>query len=308
MVPFVALALFVIRHREEPLTALLDVYEEKGYAVDRITIDGTLPPPPALEAAAAESDALLVIGPRQRAARTALSGPVVWRSDGRAIPAGWLPDLGPVAVRRFSETAALLHRRTGNLQPIAVLSQWMPRYLKLAERIEQILERQKEFVFRWSSDLLLREDMVRGLRSGLAAAIYIGHGRPTGWVGYRGTRLRHLVDQPGEPLGAVVSLCCQTASRRRTGLSFSEAIPLHGVAGAAFGSVTNTLHFNNTRWAVGLCTALNDGVTSLGEWIVKALPPNEQCVTDYRLLGDPLAPLVGTPEGIARAQAIEVYP
>lgn len=295
-------------HNWELLAPLLDAYDDKGYAVQRLTLNSALPPPSELVAVANDSDALLVIGPRQRSPRTVLPGPVVRLADGRAIPAGWLPDIGPDAVRLFGRTAAQLQRRAGSVQSIAVLSQWHPQYLKLAQRIERILRLQQTPVLRWSSDLLLREDMARGLRCGLAAAIYVGHGWPVGWVGYRGTRLQHLADQPGEPLGALLSLSCYTASRRRTGLSFAEGIPLYGIAGAAFGAVTSTLHFNNTRWAVRVCLALKTGVSTVGELIVAALPSTERSVTDYRLLGDPLAPLVGTADGLAQAQAIELYP
>lgn len=289
----------------QPLEPLLEAYAGRGVEVQRISTD--MPDAESLQRAADESDALLVVGSRKRSPRTALPGPVMERGDGTVIPAAWLPDVGAEKLRRFAETAARLHQREAATQPFAVLSQWHPQYLRLAGRIESLLHKQHKPVYRWTSDIVYRDDMARGLRAGLAAAVYVGHGRPVGWVGYYGTRIQHLQDIPGEPLGALLSLCCRTASRRRTPLSFSEAVPLSGVAGAAFGAVGPTLHLNNTRWAVAICSALQTGVRSIGELIVKALPPNLDAVADYRLMGDPLSPLLGTEAALAEAEKIAVY-
>ncbi len=295
----------IFAQRWQPLEPLLEAYAGRGFDVQRIT--GDMPDAESLQWAANESDALLIVGSRKRSPRTALPGPVARRSDGSLIPAAWLPDAGADALRRFSQTAARLHQRDAVNQPFAVLSQRHPQYLRLAGRIETLLHKQHKPVYRWTSDIVFRDDMARGLRAGLAAAVYVGHGRPIGWVGYYGTRIHHLQDIPGEPLGALLSLCCRTASRRRTPLSFSEAVPLSGVAGAAFGAVGPTLHLNNTRWAVAICSALQDGVRSIGELIVKALPPNLDAISDYRLMGDPLSPLFGTEAALTEAGKIAVY-
>lgn len=289
----------------QPLEPLLEAYAGRGFTVQRISSD--MPDAESLQSAADQSDALLVIGSRKRSPRTALPGPVISRSDGTIIPAAWLPYAGAERLRRFSETAAHLHRREAAVQPFAVLSQWHPQYLRLAGRMETLLHKQHKPVFRWTSDVVYRDDMARGLRSGLAAAVYVGHGRPVGWVGYYGTRIHHFEDIPGEPMGALLSLCCRTASRRRTPLSFSEAVPLSGIAGAAFGAVGPTLHSNNTRWAVSICSALQTGVRSIGELIVKALPSNPDAIADYRLMGDPLSPLLGAESALAQAEKIAVY-
>jgi hypothetical protein len=234
---------------------------------------------------------------------------VLRRSDGRLIPAGWLPDAGPDRLGRFARTAAAVHARRGATRSMAVLSQWNPQYLQLARRIETLLRRDRTAVFRWTADLLLREEMARGLGSGLAAAIYVGHGRPIGWAGYRGTRIHHLASEAAaEPLGVLISLCCRTASRRRTGLSFAEAIPLEGLAAAAVGAVGDTLHTNNTRWAIRLSDGLAGEPASLGSLIVDSLPANPAAATDYRILGDPLAPVLGTDASVARASAVEIHP
>jgi hypothetical protein len=138
--------------------------------------------------------------------------------------------------------------------------------------------------------------------------IYVGHGRPIGWVGYRGLRAHHFEHFGGEPLGAIVSLCCRTASRRRTGLSYAEALPLAGVAAASFGAVTDTRHTDNTRWAVRMCETVLEGVDTIGELVVRSAPPSASATSAYRIMGDPLAPLSAPRTGETRARAVRTYP
>jgi hypothetical protein len=298
----------IVARRWRVLEPLLQAYAEEGWEILRLTSD-----PPAgeqLAALAEQIDALLVLGDRRRSPSTVLPGPLLWRRDGSPIPAGWLPDVGDEALGIFARCAARLHTRSKDQvpPPIAILSQWHPQYLRLALRIEQLLENQGMPVFRWTSDIVYREDMARGLRSGLAAAVYVGHGRPAGWVGYYGTRIHHLQTGQGEALGALLSLCCRTASRRRTSLSFAEAVPLMGIAGAAFGAIGPTAHTDNTRWSVGLCAALGKGVRTVGEWIASAAPTSSQACASYRLLGDPVSPLLAADSALERASTIPIYP
>ncbi|MCU7933908.1 MAG: hypothetical protein KZQ99_03385 [Candidatus Thiodiazotropha sp. (ex Dulcina madagascariensis)] len=296
-------------HCLELLQPLVSAYQGKQYQVAWQDSGGILPAPPMLEELAQACDAIVVIGSGRRAPGTALPGPVIRSREGRTIPVGWIPHLSDESLAAFSRKAATIHHRQANQRKsIAVLAQWQPRYLQLARRIEEILQQRNTPVFRWTSDLMFREDMVRGLATGLAAAVYVGHGRPNGWVGYRGTRAQHFNSQEGEPLGALFSLCCRTASRRRTGVSFAEKLTMAGVAGAVFGSVTDTLHRNNTRWAIRLIQGLTENISSVGELIAAALPVNDRAITDYRIIGDPLAPLLSTASANESASKIPVYP
>ena len=142
-----------------------------------------------------------------------------------------------------------------------------------------------------------RDDLADLLATGPALGVYVGHGRPVGWVGYAGTRAHHLADaaaRPGQaPVGAVVSLTCQTASRRRTGLSFAESLPLRGVTAATVGAVTSTLHTGNARWALRIARGLGTART-IGDLVVM-VAPHDPHATSYRLLGDPTAPLLDAP-------------
>ncbi len=292
------------------LRPLREAYVAAGIRVREVRTGGGVPPSAALPDLVGAADALLLVGDRRRSPRTALPGPVLRLAAGRAVPAGWLPDAGPEALGRFARAAAHVHRREQAQVGVAVLSQWNPRYLRLAARIETLISQGEGALpaFRWSSDLLLREAMIDGVGSGLGLAIYVGHGRPIGWVGYRGTRAHHFPAESGEPLGALFSLCCLTASRRRTGLSFAEALPLQGRAAATLGAVRSTLHTDNTRWAVRLCTGLRQGARTVGDLVTRALPPTASAVDGYRLIGDPLAPLATPAAALDRARAIEVFP
>ncbi len=249
---------------------------------------------------------LLLVGHRRRSPRTALPGPFVEDPAGRLVPAGWLPDLGE-GLGTFARAAARVQRRAGPAGPLAVLGQRERRYLQLAGRMEANLSGGSAppcQVLRWTSDRITRDDLVRGLRLGLGAGIYFGHGRPAGWAGYHGLRARHLVEAPGEPLGALFSVTCLTANRHRVSLSFSEAVVAGGAAAAAVGAVALVAHLDNMRWMLGLAAALRAGETRLGPALLAAAPPDPRLRTPYRIIGDPLARLVGTAEGERRAARV----
>ena len=259
----------------------------------------------ALCEAAAGADGLLLVGDRRRAPRTALPGPFLVDPAGRAVPAGWLPDLGP-GLEVFAKAAARVQRRAGPPGPLAVLGQWEPRYLQLAGRLEANLCRGGEPpfpVYRWTSERITRADVVSGLRLGLGIGIYFGHGRPRGWAGYHGLRARHLVEAGGEPLGALLSVTCLTANRHRVGLSFSEAVVTGGAAAAAVGAVDVVAHVDNMRWMLGLADALRSGESRLGPALLAA-STRSLARTPYRIVGDPLALLAGTAEGTRRAERV----
>jgi len=191
---------------------------------------------------------------------------------------------------------------------VALLGQWHPRYLRVTERIAALLESCAR-TLRWTGDVIGRDDMVRALGTGLGLGFYVGHGRPSGWVGYQGVRQHHFsAPYGGEPIGALLSLCCRTASRRRIGLSYAESLPLQGVAAASFGATSDTLHTDNTRWAIGLCDALLGGAETVGELIVRGAPPSASACAPYRLIGDPLAPLASARTAVFNALAVTTYP
>lgn len=255
-------------------------------------------------------DAVLLIGSRKRSPRTVLKAPFLHRPDGKTIPTSWLPVRDSGCVQRFTSIAATVQRRKRQLPSIALLSQRHPRFISLAGRVAEILRGHDHNypTFEWTSDLLLREEMIRGLGSGLGLAIYFGHGRPIGWVGYYGLRINHFENTGRQPLGALISLCCQTASRKKVGISFAENIVLKGIASASLGAVSDTLHSDNTRWAVRICNSLKDRPSTIGDLVVLAKPLQSSSFEAYRLIGDPFAPLSAPIVGVEIANTIKTYP
>ena len=253
------------------------------------------------------ADAVLVVGPRQRSPHTVLPAPVLTAPDGRVVPAAWLPATSADDLARFARTALAVHARatrTGSVNDgrctLAVLGERHPRFDRLAERIVRIggeAVGDAVEVRRATAYELRRSDLVDLLATGPALGVYVGHGRPVGWVGYAGTRSHHFADAVArpthEPAAALVSLTCQTASRRRTGLSFAESMPLLGVAAATLGAVTSTVHTGNARWALRIARDLGTART-IGE-LVAMVAPHDPHATTYRLLGDPTAPLLDAP-------------
>lgn len=295
----------------EALEPLLSAYRERGLAVEIVTPgtgDGGVPDAAELSYLAGSASALLMVTPRRRSPRTVVPGPTVVDATGRAVPVGIVADIGSEGLGRFAAAAAAVHRRV-TTDPsascsVAVLAQRSGRYRDLAGRVIRLMGDAAPATpcFTWTADELGRDELVEGLGRGLGLALYVGHGRPVGWVGYRGTRAHHLVAQP-EPLGAVLSLACHTASRRRTGLSFAEALPLQGAAGACLAAVGPTRHTDNARWALRLIWAIAGGCGCLGELVVAA-EPESTLVRGYRILGDPLAPLIDAPGSRAAAEAL----
>ena len=271
--------------------ALGPLFEVWGDRV--LTVVGSVPDAEELAALADRADAVLVVGPRVRAPRTVLPGPCVPSGDGRTVPVAWLPDTGDLGT--FARAAARVHRRAmtrrGSPRTFAVLGERQPRFDRLAERVVRLAGEDptgRLVPARWTAYEVDRGEVALRLGRGPGLAVYVGHGRPVGWVGYAGLRAHHL--EPEEPVGALVSLTCKTASRRRTGLSFAEALPLRGVAAATVGAVGPTLHTANARWALRLTRAAATAST-VGD-LVAAVAPHDPAAAAYRLIGDPPAPLL----------------
>jgi len=305
------LLLVVPKAQVGDLWVLLQAWRQRGIEVVVQTYSGELPAAARLCDASTGVDALLLAGDARRAPATVLPGPFLTDRSGRRIPAAWLPLRNAESNRRFAASAAQVQRRAREphqQMAVALLGQWHPRYLRVTDRIAALLESCVR-TLRWTGDVIGRDDMVRALGTGLGLGFYVGHGRPSGWVGYQGVRRHHFgASHGGEPIGALLSLCCRTASRRRIGLSYAESLPLQGVAAASFGATSETLHTDNTRWAIGLCDALVAGAETVGELIVRGAPPSASAYAPYRLIGDPLAPLTSARTAVFDALAVTTYP
>jgi hypothetical protein len=253
--------------------------------------------------------AVLAVVPRARAPRTLLPGPTVRDADGRLVPVGLVPYRDEASLARFARAARTVHARSrgAHERTVAILGQRTPRARDLASRIERnALRHSDRLLLRWTADEMMQEDLVAGMGLGLAMAVYVGHGRPKGWTAYRGLRAHHLEDLP-EPVGAVISLTCLTASRRRTGLSFSEALVLQGSAAATVGAVRPTEHRLNARWAVHLSHWIGGPARTVAD-LVTGVAGLADTARLYRIIGDPLAPLLDAPGAHAQARRLTARP
>jgi hypothetical protein len=292
------------------LAELVQAWQDGGTRVSLCAYAGAMPVLEQLVRQTEGLDAALLIGPPRRAPATALSAPYVLDRRARRVPMAWLPATSAPALRRFAAAAARTHQRDHDRPPgprtgVALLGQWHRQYLQVVDRMAALIA-PAAATFRWTADVILREDLLLALGSGLGLGVYVGHGRPVGWVGYHGMRRHHFDGFAGEPLGALFSLCCRTASRRRTGLSYAESLPLNGVAAASFGAINDTLHTDNTRWAIGLCDALLAGAQTVGELVARAAPGSPAALSAYRLVGDPLAPLGMSHAAMQRAASVSL--
>ncbi len=251
-------------------------------------------------------DAVLLLHKGRRSPSTLVDGPAVFREDGTAVPIGVVCYTREEQLQHFARAAASVQLRKAYRKTLAILAQRHPRYFRVANRVKEITHSAGIASFHWPSGEILPGDMIKGLDSGIGSAIYLGHGRPIGWVGYYGVRIHHF-EKATEPIGALLSICCHTANRKKTAWAFSEEVILHGVAASAFGAIKATLHTDNTRWAVRITESLLQGAESLGELIIKALPENRGAANAYRILGDPMAPLYSTKVGVQRASGIPTW-
>lgn len=253
-------------------------------------------------------DAVLLIGNATCFPKNAMKYPFVTTTEKRKIPLAWLPIRNSEDLLTFSKTIDEVHSRQQDECAVALLSQRHPRFTRIVDRMATILKAPSLKPYKWSSDLLLRESMIEGLESGLGLATYFGHGRPIGWVGYYGLRSHHFENPNAKPVGALLSLCCKTASRKNTPLSFCEQLVLDGKTAASFGAVDSTLHTDNTRWSVGITKALLNGANTISDLLMQAIPKNISAYKYYRIIGDPLAPIYSSKDTISRTQKIKTYP
>jgi hypothetical protein len=308
------LLLCATRKATAALGELVEAWRSASVQVELEHFTGATPNVTALVADHDVLDAALLVSSARRAPGTVLPAPFARRQGGARVPIAWLPFRDTASLHRFAATAARVQRRAGSRRALALLGQWLPNYLRVADRMHDLARDGGVRAFRWTGDAITRESMIDALGCGLGLGLYVGHGRPMGWVGYHGVRAHHFHEAPGsprrstrEPMGAILSLCCRTASRKRVGLSYAESLPLLGVAAASFGAVGDTLHSDNTRWAVGVCSALTAGAETVGDLLVRAAPASPAALQSYRLIGDPLAPLGTDDRSLRRAQRVRTH-
>jgi hypothetical protein len=202
-------------------------------------------------------------------------------------------------LERFAETAAAVCRRQGPTGPVALLAQWDERAHQGAEEAGRLAPAPRF----WPARVITGRDLPQALGIGLGACVYFGHGHCGGWDGYWGIDAATLIAAMVEPAGAVFSLTCLAAKRTANGLSFCEELVLGGYCAAAFGSAGRTSHRRNRRLGRNLCRAMQGQSTVAG--VLRNAQASWLSLAGYRIVGDPLACLAGSPAAPTRADAIE---
>lgn len=250
--------------------------------------------------------AFVLVGDRGPAPSKQLPGLGLLDANGRFVFGSQLC-LSARTAPVFAAGAATVEERFGIEQapgPAVLLGEWEPRARKMALRSIGCLSGAELPCFQWTADRVSREQLSHGLSTGLGFALYYGHGRSVGWAGYYGYRSRHLPDAPAEPMGAVFSITCSTASRGGSGLSFSERLVSRGVCAASLGATRKTRHLSNAYLASSLCEAIAGGANRVHHSLYEAKLPEDILYSSYRLFGDPTALLKGSRESEEQAALI----
>lgn len=290
---------------EGNLLNLQSTYEQFVGKVDLVRYDKHYSQDHIIESYKGE-DAVLVIGSARRHPKSFFHAPFIQKATNK-VPIAWLPIRNHRDIAYFTESVKEVHSRAQDDCVLALLSQKHPRYVRIVQRMNHILKNDIK-ALQWSSDLVFRDDIINALEEGIGLAAYFGHGRPIGWVGYYGLRAHHFERTDAKVIGGILSLCCQTASRKRTSLSFCEELVINKKCAATFGAVESTLHTDNTRWSVGICKALLEGAKTIGDVVLSAMPLNLTAYCDYRIIGDPLAPIYSTKQTALVAKDVKTYP
>jgi hypothetical protein len=253
------------------------------------------------------AEALLIVGRIHCGPRRSLPGLWVKDAAGNNVPVGWLP-AARTRLATYAAAAARALARPARVGPLVVLGQWEDRFLRVALRTSRWFDQHAPAppVFHWTADRISRTDMIEALGCGPGLAIYYGHGRANGWAGYHGVRAGHFPATWTEPIGSLLALCCENASRRGGRLSFAEELTLLGVCAGALAGAAKTRHEDNRRLGPALCEALTAGTATTLAGLVAAaeVPAGFWNRTPYRFIGDPAAPLTGAADSAHRAAQV----
>ncbi len=222
--------------------------------------------------------------------------------------------------------------------PFVLLGEFAPRALQWAEWFSNELP--DHSIFQWTAERITRPNLISGLRFGAGAAFYFGHGTPNGWFGYGGFDESDALASRGRPIGCIISFSCSVARRPNLSgsacrpvhnsarcstdsvgdhsqssarppaqslnqnLSFCEDLVLSGLCAAAIGSTRLSLHHRNVEWSLALAQILHRRhATTLCDLLSDPALPLP-ALNSYRILGDPMAQLIGDPECASHSRKI----
>lgn len=232
------------------------------------------------------AETLLVIGNPNDSPRSAVSGAVA-DDNGRAVPVGWMPEDDRLAAAAVA--IARVAKRSGPVGPVLLLASQEQRSVAVLDQVSARLRTMH--VHRWEAARVVRPTLLPALRSGAGVALYAGHGTPLGWVAYGGVTAADFAGL-AEPLGAVLSLTCRTASRHRVGRSFAEEVVGLGGAAAVLAAAGDVPHRDNAALATWFADGLAAGAMTIADLLSRTSVQPMQ-LRHYRLIGDPAASLAG---------------
>lgn len=275
------------------LQPLCSVWKKKGYnPLYKFYTKDLFPCFDEIKNIAKEADAVIAFAPSSRSPHTLVEAPFIKRESGKMIPVSIVPHASKKSIEQFVDTACAIHNRKKTNVNVSLLCQRLPRYLGVTQKINTHLKKDKKIKCNnWQGDIIYTEDALFGLNAGGALSMYMGHGRSKGWVGYRGVQLNELKLFANKPNAAILSLCCETASRSNVHLSFSEELIMNGISAFSLGATRKTLFSDNARWAIAISNELLKRHITIGELLTHAIPVNSKAYSKYRLFGDPTVPL-----------------
>ena len=265
----------------------------------RATASPEWPPDPIWLARAVRGAAAAIVVGERVPPRRLVGGTHVMDTDGRPVPVGIAVD-----TQAAWQTIVEVERRTTTglgPGPVALLGSRDERAVELASSVERRLSAPHgPTIRRLTADRLGRFALAEAIGSGTGVALYVGQASRAGWSGYGGVRPEHLAGDSWQPLGAVCSVTCYGAAATRSTASFAELLVGSGMAAGVMGAIGLVRHEADVALAEAIAERIAAGARTLAE----TLPPDNPTLRSYRIIGDPLASLIGARGSRRAIQAV----
>ena len=164
------------------------------------------------------------------------------------------------------------------------------RAVELASSVERRLSAPHgPTIRRLTADRLGRFALAEAIGSGTGVALYVGQASRAGWSGYGGVRPEHLAGDSWQPLGAVCSVTCSRGRRD----------PINGQLRRTASGKRYGCRCHGRDWVVrheadvALAEAIAERIAAGARTLAETLPPDNPTLRSYRIIGDPLASLIG---------------
>ncbi len=276
--------------------------EDLGCLLDRLL--GTQAEAP--DGARRERPLLLVLeDPALPSLRARFAG--IPRGRASAALPGWLR-MDAAALAAYAARAVAILQRAGEAPaPLVLLGPREARYQAALDDFEACAARADALrPLRWSAERIRKPPLLKALRLGAAAALYVGHGNRHGWLAYGGLGRDDLLApaepwSPDETTALFFALGCGGAGPE----GIADALVARGVAGAVLAPVGDPLHADNRRLAQALVEALAHGHRALPRLLeAVGAPLAAMRGAGYLVIGDPGLGAQAAPGALARGLGV----